>query len=307
MRRRLGESPGAVTLYGPADRDAAIAGCVPRLRMRGRSVASSRASVRCTNATPTSSGPAFSGSGNSSGAVPPARRRPRRPPRPPPARRSAAERSRSCHALAVDRDLELRAARAARAGELHLDGVGAVDRELAADRNAAARAERQLVDALVLRVLGIELVDVHHHRHRRIADREAADLPRRVEIALHGARRDEQQVGDVVEAAADVVGRQQVVDAHFPRQRVEREQIAHRVAVLGAAQAMRERQLAEMRARGRGAIELGFEERGHARRRWPRRDAARRPAASTCVRSLRTTFSQRSALGADVGQLRRDR
>ena len=53
MRRRLGESPGAVAPCGPLIVTDAMAGCVPRLRVRGRSVASSRASVRCTNATPT--------------------------------------------------------------------------------------------------------------------------------------------------------------------------------------------------------------------------------------------------------------
>ena len=167
------------------------------------------------------------------------------------------------HALAVHRDLELvRFARGA-AGELHLHRVGAVHREVAAHRQPAARAERQIVHALVLRVLGIERVDVHEHRQRGVADREAADLLRRIEIALHRARRHEQQVGDGVEAAADVVGGQQVVDAHFLRQVAEREQIADRVAILGAAEPMRERQLADLRARGRRAIEHRLDGRRH--------------------------------------------
>ena len=102
------------------------------------------------------------------------------------------------------------------------------------------------------------------HRHRRIADGEAADLSRRVEIALHVARRDEQQVGDVVEAAADVVRRQQVIDADLTRQRLEGEQIADGVSIFGAAETMRQRQLAEMRTRGFGAVQLGFEERRDA-------------------------------------------
>ena len=106
---------------------------------------------------------------------------------------------------------------ALRGAHVHPDDVRAVHGELAPHRDAAARAERQFVDAFVLRMLGIELVDVHHDRHRRIADGEAADLSRRVEIALHVARRDEQEVSDVVEAAADIVRRQQVIDADLTR------------------------------------------------------------------------------------------
>jgi hypothetical protein len=60
MRRRLGESPPPVALYGPLIVTLLIAGCVPRLRIAAASVASSRASVRCTNATPINFGPAFS-------------------------------------------------------------------------------------------------------------------------------------------------------------------------------------------------------------------------------------------------------
>ena len=199
MRRRLGESPGALASYGPLIVTLAIAGCVPRPRIRGRSVASSRASVRCRNATPISCGPAFSVSGNSSG--PTAAPRPRPPPRPPP--RLLHPRSAPLPALPVDRStgrgigirrigLTGRApprpprppgATLARSPStstsrswparrpLHPDDVRAVDGELAPHRDAAARAEWQFVHALVLRMLRIELVNVHHHRHRRIADR----------------------------------------------------------------------------------------------------------------------------------------
>src|SRR5262245_41640475 len=77
IRRRLGESPPLVALYGPLIVTVLIAGCVPRLRIRGLSVVSSRASVRCTNVTPINLGPAFSVSGNSIG--PTAAPRPRPP------------------------------------------------------------------------------------------------------------------------------------------------------------------------------------------------------------------------------------
>src|SRR5262245_9425947 len=81
IRRRLGESPLPVALYGPLIVTLLIAGCVPRLRIRGLSVASSRASLRWTNVTPINFGPAFSVSGNSIG--PAAAARPRPPARPP--------------------------------------------------------------------------------------------------------------------------------------------------------------------------------------------------------------------------------
>ena len=65
-------------------------------------------------------------------------------------------------------------------------------------------------------------MNIHHHRHRRIAHRQAADLGRGIEIALHDHRRNIQQVGDVIEAAARVVGRQQQRVIHLLRQIVER-------------------------------------------------------------------------------------
>jgi len=49
-------------------------------------------------------------------------------------------------------------------------------------------------------------MDIHHHRHFRIANCKTADFPRRIEIAFHRRWRNEEQVRDVVEAAADVVG-----------------------------------------------------------------------------------------------------
>ena len=51
-----------------------------------------------------------------------------------------------------------------------------------------------------------------------VADGEPADLARGLEVALHDRRRDEQQLGDVVEAAARVVGRQQQLVVELGRQ-----------------------------------------------------------------------------------------
>ena len=98
-------------------------------------------------------------------------------------------------------------------------------------------------------------------RHCRIAHRQAADLLGGIQIALHGRRRDKQQVGDVVEAAAGVVGRQQQRIIHLLGQRVERQQIADGVLILGAAQAMQQRQLAGIRLCGGCPVELGLEDR----------------------------------------------
>ena len=85
---------------------------------------------------------------------------------------------------------------------------------------------------------------------------------RRVEIAFHRGRGNEQQIRDVVEAAADVVRRQQQRIVHLLGQRVDREQIADGVLVLRAAQTMEQRQGAGMRRRGRGVDPGGFERSG---------------------------------------------
>jgi hypothetical protein len=49
-------------------------------------------------------------------------------------------------------------------------------------------------------------VNIDHHRYRGISHSEAADLACGVELTLHHDRRHVQQVGDIVEAAACVVG-----------------------------------------------------------------------------------------------------
>ena len=68
------------------------------------------------------------------------------------------------------------------------------------------------------------------------------------------------QVGDVVEAARRVVGRQQQLEIELGRQVVEREQVADRVAVLGARQTPERRHVAGLRLAGRRGVELRFEE-----------------------------------------------
>ena len=123
-------------------------------------------------------------------------------------------------------------------------------------------------------MFGRQPVDVDHRRHPGIAHREAADFSRGVQVALHGCRRDEQQIRDVVETAGDVVLWKQRGEVHLLRKRIEREQIANRVLILGTAQPMQQRQRPGIRLRACRAIELGFEERrnGFIRRLiWSRR------------------------------------
>ena len=150
MRRRLGVSPGPVTLYGPLIVTLAIAGCVPLPRIRGRSVSSSRAWLCSMNVTPTSRGPAFTGMRNSSGSAPP---RPRlRPPRPAPLPRRPAAGSADVASCTRSPSTVISIWWASRrcAGDVEFDDVVAVQREVAADRQAAARPERQFIHARVL-------------------------------------------------------------------------------------------------------------------------------------------------------------
>ena len=74
-------------------------------------------------------------------------------------------------------------------GARHIDlhHILAIGGEIAANRKAAARAVRKVVDSFVLRMLGVKLIDIDQHRHLRIAHDEAADLVRGFNIALHRA------------------------------------------------------------------------------------------------------------------------
>ncbi len=129
----------------------------------------------------------------------------------------------------------------------------------------------------------MELVDIHHRRHFRIADGEPADLARRIEIPLHRTGRDEKQVGDVVESAADVVCRKQHGIIHFFGHRGNRKQIADRILILGTAQAMKKRHRAGIRFCGCSPVKLRFQEcqdgigNGFLRARRPCRGHRRRP------------------------------
>ena len=137
-------------------------------------------------------------------------------------------------ALAVDRHFEqLALDRAAEqlAGrdrvQLHAEAVVAVRRERVHRRDAAARAERRAFDVMHLRAGARHLVGELRRAGLRIADGQRADAARGAQVAFHQRRRERLRVGDVVEAGADRVGRQERVDVD-----VDRQQRAHRAACI---------------------------------------------------------------------------
>ena len=114
------------------------------------------------------------------------------------------------------------------------DLVLSVGREVVPDRDAAARPERQvLAHALILEAHAGQAVRLRRRRGGRMADREPRDPAGREEVAVEQGRRHRERVGDVVEAVIDVVRRQERGPVHL-----QAEQIAHRVDVLAAVEAV---------------------------------------------------------------------
>ena len=132
------------------------------------------------------------------------------------------------HALAVDRDLELM--RELEPGhvaddvpqQLDAEVVVGVLRKVVPEEQAAARAERQSLDVVLLRVVGRNAIGQRRTTSLSNADRQAADLARGRQVLLEQRRRDPQNVGDVVEPVALVVGRQQSSDVDL-EDRADRE------------------------------------------------------------------------------------
>ena len=159
------------------------------------------------------------------------------------ARRLAAD-GESLDELAVEPDVEL--LRPAHAHQVVLilaaqpdrDQILAIDRKLVANRDAAARTERQVfILPIVLHDVQRNLEGLERGARRWQAGRQPRHLSRRGEIALEMRRRNGEDVGEIVEAAVGglITGQQRL---HVERLRIEREQIADRVAVLRAIQAM---------------------------------------------------------------------
>ena len=105
-------------------------------------------------------------------------------------------------------------------------------REVVAEEQAAARAERETLDVILLRIVRRDAVREANDVLLG-ADRQAADAARGREVLLEQRRRHAQHACDVVEPVALVVGRQEIGDVHL-----QVEQVAHRVAVLRPVQTM---------------------------------------------------------------------
>jgi hypothetical protein len=175
------------------------------------------------------------------------------------------------------------------AGRFDLELVFPVERKVAVDLHAAARAEGQRLVAAVLRLPHRRDMGVHQGIHARIADGDAADLERCRQIALHGGWRDEQRVGQVVETAARVVGRQQRAVVELSGEFRQRQQIADGVGVFRPRQAVRQRRRARVGAGGRAGLELARQIAGGTsddRLRRPRRTRGRHRAGPQLAQHL---------------------
>ncbi len=103
------------------------------------------------------------------------------------------------HPLAVQRDFEQFILRVAAEQQidggfeqLHLDDIVAIEREIVMDQDAAAGAQRQAFDMLVLRKIGTDAIGVDDRADLRIAHGQAADLARSEQIALNQSGRNAQ-------------------------------------------------------------------------------------------------------------------
>src|SRR6185503_13696777 len=113
-------------------------------------------------------------------------------------------------ALAIDRDLDLfiewggGAIQLSRGNRVQRDQehVLAVGRKRVHDRDAATRTGGGALDLVPLRRQTGNLVRRRRLPRPRIADREATDGTRRVEVRVQQGRRRELHIGDVVEVGA---------------------------------------------------------------------------------------------------------
>ena len=123
-----------------------------------------------------------------------------------------------------------------------------------------------------------------------IAERDGRNLRRRPEVAFEQRRRHALHVGDVVEAGAHRVGRQEGVDVD-----VEIEELADGARVLGAIEAL-EHPATGVRVQQPPRCRCGFRAPPRASSTRPRPGAARRAAAS-CRRAACGSSSRRLPRG----------
>ena len=191
------------------------------------------------------------------------------------------------------------------AEQLGVDDVLAVERQRHPGHAAAEGTNGHALDVAVLGAVLPDHEGLAARHGGRVADGQGADLAGGVQVALEQQRRHAQQVGDVVEAVARFVGRQQ-------RDRIDLEvqQILDGVGVLHAVQAVDHRP-ARVHVRDGLAIEDGLEraEKGLGRRLvGPRRSCRRHHAdahfpddfleqVAVLIRTRRIDVLQRQAAG----------
>ena len=140
------------------------------------------------------------------------------------------------------------------AGQANAKRVVGVLREHVAKRPAAAGAERHARHPVVLREIARQTKDLGGGRRRRTSHRHPADLARGGQVALQQRRRDAEHAGDVVEAVAGPVGRQQLRDVDL-----QVEEIAYGAVVLGPVEPVERLGAPRVRIVGRGPVELGLQ------------------------------------------------
>ena len=143
-----------------------------------------------------------------------------------------------------------------------LQQVFAVNREVMARRDAAARAERKLFAQPVglpqprplVRVVSDRRVAFECRPQCRIAECETRDLRRCGEVPIEQGGHNRQRIGVGVKAMRLLVRRKKKRAVHL-----HSEQIAHRVRIFGAIEAMQICRAARIRIRGSRTIELSLE------------------------------------------------
>jgi hypothetical protein len=160
--------------------------------------------------------------------------------------------------------------------EIDPEFVCAILREVVAHEHAAARAERQAFDVIVLLCALGDAVLMGLGTSKPTPNRRTADVPCDRQILLEPRLTDLQDARHVVESIARVVGRQQRPHVHL-----ESEQVTNGVTVLRAVEAVKRLRASRVRGGRRMAIQLALEkpdQRG-ARGRLRTRPAGRRHQA----------------------------
>ena len=135
--------------------------------------------------------------------------------------------------LTIDRHVEVVEAGVPPRAEGHLEEILAVCGEDVVDNHPAARPERSTLDPIPRMLRDVLSVGVGPVDRRcvGIADRQEADLGRRVQVGLQQRRRERLGVRDVVEVLALGVERQPISGVHF-----ERQEVVDHARVLGAVE-----------------------------------------------------------------------